>query len=192
MVVTVFPALWLVYVVLFIDLGKVIWWRALDKCRGFRAEPNHETLAHAKLRSLRTELFSPGAESEDTRKITSNVVALSKDRMCMYVDWRHQQFLNIVLFCGKPCLQWSPLPPPHLAYISNIEVVSDIHLRKQSRKTTLGHPGKCYESFSFSWVNVERENEIFVINPWLWKLKAMSDWGRTSDLSKGSMMSEVT
>lgn len=75
-VVTVFPTLWLVCVVLFIDPGKVIWWRALDKYRWFRAEPNHEVLAHTQLRSMRTEYLSTVTELEDRRKRTSNTVGI--------------------------------------------------------------------------------------------------------------------
>lgn len=66
-------------------------------------------------------------------------------------------FLDIVLFCGKPRLWWSPLLPPNLAYRSNIEGVNDIYLRKQSRKNlkTLGDLGKCclwvFFSVFFLW-----------------------------------------
>lgn len=42
-------------------------------------------------------------------------------------------------FCGKPCLWWSPLVPPHLAYLSSVEGVNDIRLRKQSGKNALGN-----------------------------------------------------
>ena len=80
MAVTVFPTLWLVCVVLFIDLGKVIWWRALNKCRWLRAKPSHEIFAHAKPRSVRTALCSSDTESEDTRKIISNIVGLLEEQ----------------------------------------------------------------------------------------------------------------
>jgi len=111
--------------------------------------------------------------------------------MYMYVDWRHQHFLDIVFFCGKPCLQWSPLLLPHLAYLSNIERINNIHLRTQSRKNTLGNLGKCCLRVFFSvffLCKLGEGKQDICDQPLVRKTKSN---GRPF-FTKGTMISEVT
>lgn len=110
MAVTVFPTLWLVCVVLFIDLGKVIWWRALANCRWYRSGPKHEFLL-----MLNWDHWVGGELS--SQKIQGSLTAMywvyQRNSTYIYVDWRYQHFLNIV-FCGKPCLLLVPSAPSPL------------------------------------------------------------------------------